>query len=34
MDVFREIGQADMIIPYYVTSEGKSFIAGCCLTYM
>jgi glycosyltransferase involved in cell wall biosynthesis len=22
--VFREIGQADMIIPYYVTSEGKS----------
>jgi glycosyltransferase involved in cell wall biosynthesis len=23
--VFREIGRADMIIPYYVTSEGKSF---------
>ena len=23
--VFREVGQADMIIPYYVTSEGKSF---------
>lgn len=22
--VFREIGQADMIIPYYVTNEGKS----------
>ncbi|HEY6618699.1 MAG TPA: glycosyltransferase family 2 protein [Steroidobacteraceae bacterium] len=22
--VFREIGQADMVIPYYVTSEGKS----------
>jgi len=22
--VFREIGEADMIIPYYVTSEGKS----------
>jgi glycosyltransferase involved in cell wall biosynthesis len=22
--VFRQIGQADMIIPYYVTSEGKS----------
>lgn len=22
--VFREIGQADMIIPYYVTSEGKN----------
>jgi glycosyltransferase involved in cell wall biosynthesis len=24
MDVFRQIGQADIIIPYYVTSEGKS----------
>src|SRR5579872_2803120 len=24
MDVFREMGKADMIIPYYVTSEGKS----------
>jgi glycosyltransferase involved in cell wall biosynthesis len=23
--VFREIGKADMIIPYYVSSEGKSF---------
>lgn len=23
--VFREIGQADMLIPYYVSSEGKSF---------
>jgi glycosyltransferase involved in cell wall biosynthesis len=22
--VFREIGQADMLVPYYVTSEGKS----------
>jgi glycosyltransferase involved in cell wall biosynthesis len=24
MTVFREIGQADMLIPYYVSSEGKS----------
>jgi len=24
VSVFREIGQADMLIPYYVTSEGKS----------
>jgi glycosyltransferase involved in cell wall biosynthesis len=24
VDVFRQIGQADIIIPYYVTSEGKS----------
>jgi glycosyltransferase involved in cell wall biosynthesis len=24
VDVFREIGQADMLIPYYVSSEGKS----------
>jgi len=23
--VFREIGQADMLIPYYISSEGKSF---------
>ena len=23
--IFREIGQADMLIPYYISSEGKSF---------
>ncbi len=28
--VFREIGQADMIIPYYVTSEGKSLYRRRC----
>ena len=26
--VFREIGKADMLIPYYVTSEGKSLYRG------